>query len=138
MSGPISTTLRLLGQPDKEEQAQVRQDNKMMVPSLPSVILTRSMRRNDKKMGSSKARANHSLREGFWRESFLEWKWLNMISMPVALVFVAIMVVVEAINGNLEKGVTLGLMFIAIAEIACTFMTFFTQIMISIFDLIDR
>lgn len=110
----------------------------MMTPSFPPGILCKSMKRTDKKMGSSKARANHSLREGFWHESFLEWKWLNIISMPLALVFVAIMVVVEAINGNLEKGVTLGLMFIAIAEIACTFMTFFTQIVISIFDWIDK
>lgn len=110
----------------------------MMTPSFPPGILCKSMKRTNKKMGKSKARANHFLREGFWHESFLEWKWLNIISMPLALVFVAIMVVVEAINGNLEKGVTLGLMFITIAEIACTFMTFFTQIMISIFDLIDK
>lgn len=110
----------------------------MMTPSFPSPILIGSMKQTDKKMGSNKVKANHFLREGFWRESFLEWKWINMISMPLALVFVAIMVVVEAINGNLEKGVTLGLMFIAIAEIACTFMTFFTQIVISIFDWIDK
>lgn len=109
----------------------------MMTPSFPPGILCKSMERTDKKMGS-KDNKGHSLKGGFWHESFLEWKWLNMISMPLALVFVAIMVVVEAINGNLEKGVTLGLMFIIIAEIACTFMTFFTQIMLSIFDLIDR
>lgn len=95
------------------------------------------MRRTDKKMGS-KDNKGHSLKEGFWQEFLSAWKWLNMISMPLALVFVAIMVVVEAINGNLEKGVTLGLMFVAIAEIACTFMTFFTQVMLLIFDLIDR
>lgn len=109
----------------------------MMTPSFPSPILIGSMKQTDKKMGS-KDNKGHSLKGGFWRESFLEWKWLNMISMPLALVFVAIMVVVEAINGNLEKGVTLGLMFIIIAEIACTFMTFFTQIVISIFDWIDK
>ena len=50
----------------------------MMTPSLPSVVLTRSMRRTDKKMGS-KDNKGHSLKGGFWHESFLEWKWLNMI-----------------------------------------------------------
>lgn len=109
----------------------------MMTPSFPPSILTRSMRRTDKKMGS-KDNKGHSLKEGFWQEFLSAWKWLNMISMPLALVFVAIMVVVEAINGNLEKGVTLGLMFVAIAEIACTFMTFFTQVMLLIFDWIDK
>lgn len=109
----------------------------MMTPSFPSPILIGSMKQTDKKMGS-KDNTGHSFKQGFWHESFVEWKWLNIISMPLALVFVVIMVVVEAINGNLEKGVTLGLMFIAIAEIACTFMTFFTQVMLLIFDWIDK
>jgi len=118
---------------------KVRQDTKMMTPSFPASILAGSMKRTSKKMGgNSNGESNHHPRGGFWYEFAQAWKWLNMLALPAALVFVAIMVVVESINGNLEKGVTLGLMFIAIAEIACTFMTFFTQVISSVLDWIDR
>ena len=111
----------------------------MMTPSFPASILAGSMKRTSKKMGgNSNGESNHHPRGGFWYEFAQAWKWLNMLALPAALVFVAIMVVVESINGNLEKGVTLGLMFIAIAEIACTFMTFFTQVISSVLDWIDR
>lgn len=110
----------------------------MITPSFPPSILVGSMKRTSKKTGDSKSRSDRHLKEGFWQEFTQVWKWLNVITLPVVLVFVAIMIVVETINGNLGTGATLGLMTIAIAEIACTFMAFFTQVMLSIFDWIDR
>lgn len=111
----------------------------MMTPSLPSVVLTRSMRRTNKKIGDSKIKSDHSLLEdGFWQEFTQAWKWLNALALPVALVFVAIMLVVEAVNGNLVTGVALGLASLAVAEIACTIMALSVQVMLSLFDLIDR
>ena len=115
----------------------MRQDNKMMTPSLPSVVLIRSMRRTDKKMGS-KDNTGHSIKEGFWQEFLSVWKWLNMLALPFALVFVSIMLAVEAVNGNLVTGVVLGLTTLAVAEIACTIMALSVQVMFSIFDLIDK
>lgn len=109
----------------------------MMTPSFPPSILTRSMRRTDKKMGS-KDNTGHSLKEGFWQEFLSAWKWLNALANPVALVFVAIMLVVEAVNGNPVTGVVLGLATLAVAEIACIIMALSVQTMLSIFDLIDK
>lgn len=106
----------------------------MMTPSLPSVVLTRSMRRTDKKMGGNKDKTD----KGFWQEFLSAWKWLNALAIPVALVFVAIMLVVEAINGNLVTGVVLGLATLAVAEIACTIMALSIQTMFSLFDWIDK
>ena len=109
----------------------------MMTPSFPSPILIGSMKQTDKKMGS-KDNKGHSLKEGFWQEFTQAWKWLNALALPVALVFVAIMLVVEAVNGNLVTGVVLGLASLAVAEIACTIMALSVQVMLSLFDLIDR
>lgn len=109
----------------------------MMTPSFPPSILTRSMRRTDKKMGS-KDNTGRSLKEGFWQGFLSAWKWLNMFALPLALVFVAIMLVVETVNGNPVTGVVLGLATLAVAEIACTIMALSVQIMLSLFDLIYR
>lgn len=106
----------------------------MMTPSFPPSILTRSMRRTDKKTGSSKDRTD----EGFWQEFLSAWKWLNMLALPLALVFVAIMVVVEAVKGSPATGVVLGLTTLVVVEVACTIMALSIQIMLSIFDWIDK
>ena len=109
----------------------------MMTPSFPSPILIGSMKQTDKKMGS-KDNKGHSLKGGFWHESFLEWKWLNALAIPVVIVFVSIMLVVEAVNGNPVTGVVLGLATLAVAEIACIIMALSVQTMFSLFDWIDR
>ena len=109
----------------------------MTTPSFPSPILIGSRRRTDKKMGSEDNKG-HSLKDGFWQEFTQAWKWLNMLALPFALVFVSIMLVVEAVNGNLVTGVVLGLTTLAVAEIACTIMALSVQVMFSIFDWIDR
>lgn len=106
----------------------------MITPSFPLSILTRSIRQTNSKMGGSKDKTD----EGFWQEFLSAWKWLNMLALPVAIVFVAIMVIVEAINGNLVTGVVLGLATLAVAEIACIIMALSVQTMLSIFDLIDK
>lgn len=109
----------------------------MMTPSFPSPILIGSMKQTDKKMGS-RDNAGHSLKEGFWQEFTQAWKWLNALAIPVVIVFVSIMLVVEAVNGNLVTGVVLGLATLAVAEIACTIMALSIQAMLSIFDWIDK
>lgn len=105
----------------------------MMTPSFPSPILIGSMKQTDKKMGSK-----DKTDEGFWQEFTQAWKWLNALALPVALVFVTIMLVVEAVNGNLVTGVVLGLASLAVAEIACTIMALSVQTMFSLFDWIDK
>ena len=109
----------------------------MMTPSFPPSILVGSMKRTDKKMGS-KDNKGHSLKDGFWQELTQAWKWLNIISMPLALVFVIIMIVVEAVNSNPVMGVVLGLATIAAAEAVCTITAFLLQVMFLIFDWFDK
>jgi len=116
-----------------------RQGDKMMAPSFPPSILVGSMKRTSKKMGgSSNGESNHNPRSGFWHEFLLSWKWLNILAVPAALVFVAIMLIVEVVSGNLVTGVVLGLATLAVVEVACTIMALSVQIMFSLFDLIDR
>lgn len=111
----------------------------MMTPSFPASILAGSMKRTSKKMGgNSNGESNHHPRGGFWYEFAQAWKWLNMLALPAALVFVAIMIVVEVVNGNLVTGVVLGLATLAVVEVACTIMALSVQILFSLFDLIDR
>lgn len=109
-----------------------------MTPSFPSVILIRSMKRTDSKIGNSNEKTNPSLKEGFWCEFLSAWKWLNVLALPAALVFVSIMIVVEAVNSNPVAGIVLGLMTITLAEIACAVMAISIQVMLSIFDWIDK
>ena len=111
----------------------------MMTPSFPASILAGSMKRTSKKMGgNSNGESNHNPRSGFWHEFLLSWKWLNILAVPAALVFVAIMLIVEVVSGNLVTGVVLGLATLAVVEVACTIMALSVQIMFSLFDLIDR
>lgn len=111
----------------------------MMTPSFPASILAGSMKRTSKKMGgSSNGESNHNPRGGFWYEFTQAWKWLNILAVPAALVFVAIMLIVEVVSGNLVTGVVLGLATLAVVEVACTIMALSVQIMFSLFDLIDR
>lgn len=111
----------------------------MMTPSFPASILVGSMKRTNKEMGgSSNGESNHNPRGGFWHEFLLSWKWLNILAVPAALVFVAIMLVVEAVNGNLVIGVVLGLATLAVVEVSCTIMALSVQVMLSIFDWIDK
>ena len=108
-----------------------------MTPSFPSPILIGSMKQTDKKMGS-RDNAGHSLKEEFWQEFTQAWKWLNALAIPVVIVFVAIMVVVEAVKGSPATGVVLGLTTLVVVEVACTIMALSIQIMLSIFDWIDK
>lgn len=111
----------------------------MMTPSFPASILVESMKRTSKKMGgSSNGESNHNPRGGFWHEFAQAWKWLNMLALPAALVFIAIMLVVEAVNGNLVTGVVLSLATLVVVEVACTIMALSVQVMLSLFDLIDK
>jgi len=120
-------------------QKKVRQDTKMMTPSFPSSILVRSMKQTCKKMGGScNGESNHNPRGGFWHEFAQAWKWLNMLALPAALVFIVIMLVVEVVSGNLVTGVVLGLATLAAVEVACTIMALSVQTMLSIFDWIDK
>ena len=110
----------------------------MMTPSFPASILVESMKRTNKKMGDNKNKSDHQIKEGFWHEFLSAWKWLNMLALPAALVLITIMLVVEVVNGSLVTGVVLGLATLVVVEVACTIMALSVQIMLSIFDWIDR